>query len=53
MNGQMSGPYFLARFEDYFHLPLAEARKALGINNVDDVDTSAMADVFLEERNAA
>ena len=51
--GQTSGPYFLARLEDYFHLPIAEARGALDINNVDELDTSEMSRIFLEERDAA
>jgi hypothetical protein len=51
--GQTSGPYFLARFEDYFHLPIAEARRALDINNVDEVDTGEMSAAFLAERSAA
>lgn len=46
--GQTSGPYFLARLEDYFDLPLAEARRALDINNVDNVDTSIMSERVLE-----
>jgi ubiquinone biosynthesis protein COQ4 len=51
--GQTSGPYFLERLEDYFHLPLPEARKALGINNVDDLDTAQMSEVMMDERDAA
>jgi ubiquinone biosynthesis protein Coq4 len=47
--GQTSGPYFLARLEDYFHLPLAQARRALDINNVDEVDTSAMSARIMED----
>lgn len=46
--GQTSGPYFLARLEDYFALPLAKARRALDINNVDEVDTSVMSEHILE-----
>jgi ubiquinone biosynthesis protein COQ4 len=51
--GQTSGPYFMARIEDVFHLPLAEARKALEINNVDDADTTAMSDFMMGARRAA
>jgi ubiquinone biosynthesis protein COQ4 len=51
--GQTSGPYFRARIEDVFHLPMAEARQALDINNVDDADTTAMSEVMLDDRNAA
>ncbi len=40
--GSTSGPYVIARYEDVFHLTPAEARKVLGVNNVDDTaDTSA------------
>jgi ubiquinone biosynthesis protein COQ4 len=45
--GWTSGPYFMGRFEDYFHLPLAEARRALEMNNVDELDTTAMGEVML------
>jgi ubiquinone biosynthesis protein COQ4 len=41
--GSTSGPYFLAKFEDYFHLPMDEARRALGLNNVEEVDTSPVS----------
>lgn len=51
--GDTSGPYFLAKLEDVFHLPMAEARRALDINNVDDADTTAMSAVMLDERHAA
>lgn len=41
--GQQSGPFFMARYEDVFHLPLAEAREALGVRGVSgpNVDTAA------------
>jgi ubiquinone biosynthesis protein COQ4 len=48
--GQTSGPYFLARMEDYFHLSIPEARKALGINNVVEADTAAATEVLLDDR---
>jgi ubiquinone biosynthesis protein COQ4 len=51
--GQSSGPYFMARLEDVFHLPLDEARRALDINNVDDADTTEMSAYMLDERAAA
>lgn len=51
--GQTSGPYFMARVEDVFHLPLAEARKALDINNVDDFDTADMTEVMMDVQDAA
>jgi ubiquinone biosynthesis protein Coq4 len=50
--GQTSGPYFFARFEDYFHLPIAEARQALEINNVVEADTSEASDVLLSQNRA-
>jgi ubiquinone biosynthesis protein Coq4 len=51
--GQSSEPYFFARFEDYFHLPIAEARRALGIRNVDEADTSRATDILLAQTKAA
>jgi ubiquinone biosynthesis protein Coq4 len=45
--GQTSGPYFMTRLEDVFHLPLAEARRRLEIRNVDDLDTRAMSDLVM------
>ena len=51
--GQSSGPYFMARLEDVFHLPLAEARRVLDINNVDETDTTQMSDYMLDARDAA
>jgi ubiquinone biosynthesis protein Coq4 len=47
--GWTSGPYFLARFEDVFHLPIAEARRALGLNGVDELDTSAVSATMFDE----
>jgi ubiquinone biosynthesis protein COQ4 len=37
--GQESDALFLAKLEDAFHLPLAEARLALGVRGAIDVDT--------------
>lgn len=37
--GEQSGPYFMARYENVFHLPLAEARAALGIVGAVDIDS--------------
>lgn len=37
--GEQSGPYFMAKYEDVFHLPLAEAREALGIMGAVDLDS--------------
>ena len=39
--GQQSGPLFLAKLEDYWHVPLEEARQQLGIVGATDVDTEA------------
>jgi len=41
--GELSGPIFMARYEDVFHLPVAEAREALGIRGAGEtnVDTAA------------
>ena len=38
--GRESDAFFLSRYEDVLHLPLAEARAALGIRGAEDVDTS-------------
>ena len=37
--GEQSGPYWMRRFEDVFHLPLVEARATLGIVGAVDLDT--------------
>ena len=39
--GQLSDALFLKKLEDVFHLPLEEARAALGVRGAEDVDTSA------------
>ncbi|MDE2597568.1 MAG: hypothetical protein KGL44_11890, partial [Sphingomonadales bacterium] len=41
--GEQSGPIFMARYEDVFHLGVAEAREALGIKGAGptNVDTAA------------
>jgi len=46
--GEQSGPYFMAKYEDVFHLPLAQARAALGIVGAVDLD-SAEASLAWEE----
>lgn len=53
MIGSTSEPYFLARFEDYFHLPMEEARRALGIRNVEEIDTSPVSASTFDETRAA
>jgi ubiquinone biosynthesis protein COQ4 len=50
--GQTSGPYWRSPIEDTFALSLAEAREALDIRNVDDVDTYAIS-AELDRRNAS
>jgi len=47
--GQESDALFLARLEDYFHLPLDEARAALGVRGAVDVNTDE-AGAFWAER---
>ena len=47
--GQSSGPYFYARMEDYFHLPIEEARQALEIRNVVEVDTSEASEKLMAQ----
>jgi ubiquinone biosynthesis protein Coq4 len=51
--GSESGPYLYARFEDYFHLPIVEARRALGIRNVEEVDTSEASALLLAQNALA
>ncbi len=38
--GRESGPFFLAKHEDFMHLPLEEARAAMGIRGAVTVDTT-------------
>jgi ubiquinone biosynthesis protein Coq4 len=51
--GQSSGPYFFARFEDHFALPIVEVRRALDIRNVDEADTAAASALLLSQSKAA
>ncbi len=44
--GRESEPLFLAKMESIFHLPLAEAREALGVRGVEDVDTRREGEIF-------
>jgi ubiquinone biosynthesis protein COQ4 len=37
--GESSGPIFMAKYEDVFHLTIAEARAALGIRDAAELDT--------------
>lgn len=50
--GQESDAVFLAKLEDFFHLPLAEARAAMGVRGAIDVDTDE-AGAFWAQRGAA
>jgi len=45
--GQESDALFMAKLEDVFHLPIAEARHALGVRGAEDRDTSRAGDIFL------
>lgn len=46
--GEQSGPIFMAKYEDVFHLPIPQAREALGIRGAEQVDT-AQASLEWEE----
>ena len=46
--GEQSGPIFMAKYEDVFHLPIPEAREALGIRGAVQIDT-AQASLVWEE----
>lgn len=41
--GRESDALFMARYEDVLALPLAEARRKLGVNGVEEVDTAAVS----------
>jgi ubiquinone biosynthesis protein Coq4 len=44
--GMASDPYVMTRYEDVFHLPVDEARKVLGVRNVEEVDTTAPSAIW-------
>jgi ubiquinone biosynthesis protein COQ4 len=46
--GQESDALFMAKLEDVFHLPVAEARRVLGVRGAVDRDTSAEGEFFLD-----
>ena len=48
--GQQSGPMFMAKYEDVFHLTVPEARRALGVVGAVDVDTGAASRVWEENQ---
>ncbi len=47
--GQDSDALFMAKLEDVFHLPLEEARAALGVRGAVDVDTDAAGAFWAEQ----
>ncbi|HSB95291.1 MAG TPA: hypothetical protein VLC91_02515 [Spongiibacteraceae bacterium] len=49
--GRESGPLFLAKYEDVMHLPLAEARQALGVAGAEAVDTAEASWEWAEIKN--
>ena len=44
--GQSSGPYFLAKYEELFPLPLEEARARAGVVGARFVDCSAVSEIW-------
>jgi len=46
--GRESDAYFLAKHEDFMHLPLEEARAAMGIRGAETVDTTAASRFWAE-----
>jgi ubiquinone biosynthesis protein Coq4 len=48
--GQRSEPVFMAKMEDYFHLPLDEARAAIGVVGAEDIDTSREGEIWGDKR---
>jgi len=47
--GKASAPLFMARYEDVFHLSLAEARETLGVRDLGpDFETAAASRIFTE-----
>lgn len=44
--GRASAPYIMAKYEDVFHLTPAEARKVLGVHEVEEVDTAAPSRIW-------
>jgi ubiquinone biosynthesis protein Coq4 len=47
--GWNSGPYFLAKFEDVFHLSVEEAQRVLDIQGVEFRDTTAVSATMFDE----
>ena len=46
--GELSGSFFLQKYEDYFDLPIREARERIGMAGVVDRDTTALSDICME-----
>jgi len=46
--GKQSEPFWMARMEDYWHTPLEEARKALGVRGASDFDTERAGAIWGE-----
>ena len=51
--GLNSACLFMADFESVFHLPVAEAREALGVRFAEDVDTGEASRIFDDDRAIA
>jgi len=47
--GEQSDPFWMARIEDVWHVPLAEARDRLGVRGAVDRDTAAEGAIWLEQ----
>lgn len=48
--GELSGPILFFRYEEVFHLPVPEARKVLGVEGAEDVDTGEASMIFTERK---
>lgn len=46
--GRASSPLYMAKYEDYFHLTLPEARAALGMPAISEYNTTALSDYWSE-----
>jgi ubiquinone biosynthesis protein COQ4 len=44
--GRKSDPFWMAKMEDVWHVPLAEARERLGVRGAVDLDTQAEGDIW-------
>ncbi len=51
--GRAASPLYMARYEDLFHLSVPEARIALGIPQIEEIDTSALSDYWSEGAQSA